>query len=375
HLAFEVDDMDEAHHVHERMDCIVHENKGMGIYFITDPDGCWIEIIPSSKIQLNDAFVIGIDVGGTATKLGVFTGSGELVGKHAFASIPVLTKEAFTPIAEQLAIILRASSVSASQVVGVGLAVPGPVTPENEFVVCPNLDLDLHAYKSFLEAEFPKAAVAVINDANAAALGDQWQGSASKSACENFVLVTLGTGIGAGIISRGELLTSSAGAVGEIGHLCVEPVDGIPCGCGRSGCLEQYASAHALTRMARDSMQADSGATEKCGADELIARFPDAKAVFDAAAAGDKVACHAVSRFADRLAFGFAQIGCVLDPAMIVLGGGLSAASSVFIDELRARYQIHVFSACRSTEIVASELGNDCGIYGAAAHALKTVER
>ncbi|MEG0375541.1 MAG: ROK family protein, partial [Raoultibacter sp.] len=226
HLAFEVDDMDEAHHVHERMDCIVHENKGMGIYFITDPDGCWIEIIPSSKIQLNDAFVIGIDVGGTATKLGVFTGSGELVGKHAFASIPVLTKEAFTPIAEQLAIILRASSVSASQVVGVGLAVPGPVTPENEFVVCPNLDLDLHAYKSFLEAEFPKAAVAVINDANAAALGDQWQGSASKSACENFVLVTLGTGIGAGIISRGELLTSSAGAVGEIGHLCVEPVDG-----------------------------------------------------------------------------------------------------------------------------------------------------
>lgn len=336
--------------------------------------------VASPDAQPRATFVVGIDVGGTTTKFGIFARSGELINKYSFVSTPVLADGTFVHLTEQFTAALAANSVAPSQVIAVGLAVPGPAASENDFVVCPNLDLDLRAYKSFLNAEFPKASIAVINDADAAVLGDSWQGSASKRACENFILVTLGTGLGTGIILRGELLTSGKGAVGEIGHLCVEPTDGIACGCGRSGCLEQYVSSRALVRMAREFAQADIEAQgglageNTIGQTNIAAKYADAQAVFAAATDGDKAALKAVNRFADKLAFGLSQIGCMIDPEMIVLGGGMAASSDVYMGELKTRYKAYAFDACRSTEIVASELGNDCGIYGAALRALEKVD-
>ncbi|WP_218971887.1 ROK family protein [Raoultibacter phocaeensis] len=303
--------------------------------------------------------VLGIDVGGTSTKIGVFTEDGKLVARSTFATAPVRADGSSAKLAEAYQMMLARNGVAAERICAIGLAVPGMVAAEESLKLCPNVDLDLRAYKAFLRAEFPRATIHVINDADAAVLGDQWAGSAREFGASTFALLTLGTGVGAGVVVNGKLVTGSNGAVGEIGHLCVEPGSDIVCGCGRTGCLEQFASSRALVRMAGEF------ASDGCGG------YESAKDVFDAAAAGDKAAKAAVERFADRLAFGLSQVACLVDPDLFVLGGGMAASADVYLETIRECYKRYALEVCRKTPIVASTLGNDCGMYGAAYRAIR----
>lgn len=310
-------------------------------------------------VETDDDLVLGIDVGGTSTKVGVFTEGGVLLSRHAFASVPVRADGSYAKLSEGYGAMLSRVGIDANRIVSIGLAVPGTVAAEDSLKLCPNIDLDLRAYKSFLHAEFGRATVCVLNDADAAVLGDMWKGSAGERGVKTFALLTLGTGVGAGIVVNGKLVSGNNGAVGEIGHLCVDPGSDLVCGCGRAGCLEQFASAGALVRMAGEYSSDGQGG------------YADAKEVFVAADAGDKAAKAAIERFADRLAFGLSQIACLLDPELFVIGGGLSVSADSFIDIVRERYKRYALDVCRSTPIVASALGNDCGMYGAAYRAIK----
>lgn len=331
----------------------------------------------------DDPVVLGVDVGGTHTKMAAFDFDGELLGAHAFDSQRVLAAGSQGSIAHEAEAALVRAGVEAGQVAAVGLAIPGSVSEGGSLELCPNIDLDLEACTSLLRARFPQARLAVLNDADAAVLGDCWRGSASEHAGGNVALVTLGTGVGAGFVFRGVLYGSAHGAAGEVGHLCVDPREQEPCSCGRAGCLEQYASAKGLVHTARREHAARRELASRTAASpslEDAARaaaeaFPDARAVLDAAARRDPSACAALERFSEALGFGLSQIACVVDPDVLVLGGGLSERADLFLGAVRARYRACALPPCRNTPIVVSKLGNACGMYGAASRALDLLAR
>lgn len=321
--------------------------------------------------ECTERYVLGIDVGGTHTKAGVFDLAGSRVASHAFGSQSVLADGSHVRLSREMRALLDQAGIDGRSVVGVGLAVPGAVAAEESLTLCPHIDLDLRSYKSLLLELFPRARVAVLNDADAAVLGDRWRGTSHDRQCENVALVTLGTGVGAGVVVRGRLLSGVHGAAGEVGHLCVNPSEEERCSCGKAGCLEQYASATGLVRHARAALLA---AGDVASSDRAADVFPDARAVLDAVERRDPHARAAFERFSDALGFGLAQMACFADPDVFVLGGGLSERADLFIDAVRSRYRSCAVSACRDTPVVASSLGNECGVYGAAYRALQTLK-
>lgn len=321
--------------------------------------------------ECTERYVLGIDVGGTHTKAGVFDLAGSRVASHAFGSQSVLADGSHVRLSREMRALLDQAGIDGRSVVGVGLAVPGAVAAEESLTLCPHIDLDLRSYKSLLLELFPRARVAVLNDADAAVLGDRWRGTSHDRQCENVALVTLGTGVGAGVVVRGRLLSGVHGAAGEVGHLCVNPSEEERCSCGKAGCLEQYASATGLVRHARAALLA---AGYVASSDQAADVFPDARAVLDAVERRDPHARAALDRFSDALGFGLAQMACFADPDVFVLGGGLSERADLFIDAVRSRYRSCAVSACRDTPVVASSLGNECGVYGAAYRALQTLK-
>ena len=201
--------------------------------------------------------------------------------------------------------------------------------------------------------------VKVGNDANVAALGENWMGSGKGY--NSIVMVTLGTGIGGGIIIDGNILTGANGAAGEIGHIVVNEQEIEACNCGHYGCIEQYASATGIVRMAKRAL---AGTSE----DSKLRTFGEAvsaKDVFDCARAGDKVACDVVDQVCGMLGATLAKIGCVVNPDAFIIGGGVSRAGQILIDALQEPFKAQVFHACKDTPIVLATLGNDAGIYGA----------
>lgn len=321
--------------------------------------------------ECTERYVLGIDVGGTHTKAGVFDLAGSRVASHAFGSQSVLADGSHVRLSREMRALLDQAGIDGRSVVGVGLAVPGAVAAEESLTLCPHIDLDLRSYKSLLLELFPRARVAVLNDADAAVLGDRWRGTSHDRQCENVALVTLGTGVGAGVVVRGRLLSGVHGAAGEVGHLCVNPSEEERCSCGKAGCLEQYASATGLVRHARAALLA---ADDVASPDQAVDVFPDARAVLDAVERRDPHARAALDRFSDALGFGLAQMACFADPDVFVLGGGLSERADLFIDAVRSRYRSCAVSACRDSPVVASSLGNECGVYGAAYRALQTLK-
>lgn len=322
--------------------------------------------IPEASRQ-NESYVFGIDIGGTNTKVGIFTEEGTLLAKHSFPTRPVRADDSHAHLFEEFQVVLDRSGVSASAVHAIGLAVPGMIAKEDSNHVLPNVDLDIRAYKEFLRSLFNSAEIAVINDASAALLGDVWQGSTAEEGIKDLVFVTLGTGVGSGIIAGGKLITGAHGAAGEVGHICVEPKEGRSCNCGKTGCLEKYASATGLIQTAREIYE-EQQAVQVCAPAEDV--YPDGKAVFDASMAGDLVAIEAVDRFSRSLALGLSQMASMFDPAYFIIGGGLAGSSEAFLDKLRVYYRDCALVVCRDTPLIVSKLGNDCGIYGAAYYAL-----
>ena len=250
------------------------------------------------------------------------------------------------------------AGISKDDVEGVGIGVPGPV--KNDSIVCQCVNL---GWGTFDVAETLSGKIGlpvkVGNDANVAALGEMWKGGGQG--CKNGVMVTLGTGVGGGVIINGSIIGGVHGAGGEIGHMKVSDTETDVCGCGKCGCLEQYASATGIVRLAKKRLAADDTATTLRDLPEVTA-----KDIFDAAKAGDSVSLELIETLGTILGGALAAIACVADPEMFVLGGGVSKAGQILLDVVQKHFKDRVFRACEDTKFVLASLGNDAGMYGCA---------
>ncbi len=303
-------------------------------------------------------FCYGVDIGGTTVKIGLFTTEGDVVEKWEIETRTENGGEAILPdIAESLLNKLAERGIDKSEIVGVGAGVPAPVNEQGIVQQTANLGWGYKEVKRELE-ELTGLNVKVGNDANVAALGEMWRGGGVGH--KNLVMVTLGTGVGGGIIINGQVVVGTNGAGGEIGHLKMNYDETESCGCGGKGCLEQYASATGIVRLAKKAL-ADS--TEET---MLDAETVSAKAVFDAVKEGDAVAIKIAKEFGKYLGRGLVNIAALVDPSVFVIGGGVSKAGEVLLDFVHGPYMEAAFFANKNVQFVLAQLGNDAGIYGAA---------
>ena len=303
-------------------------------------------------------YVFGVDIGGTTVKLGFFDTEGNILEKWEIPTRKDLGGKYILPdIAESITDKLMEKGITKEEVVGVGVGVPGPVDADGVVFKAVNLGWDIFSVSNTL-GDLINLPVKAGNDANVAALGEMWKGGGKGH--DDLVAVTLGTGVGGGIIVQGKLLAGATGAGGEIGHIHVEDNEEDRCGCGKKGCLEQYGSATGIVRIANRVLAAtDEASVLREG--ELTA-----KAVCDAAKAKDAVAIKVMEQFGAYLGRGLAAIACVVNPEVFVIGGGVSKAGEMLFDYIRPYYEKYVFHGSKNTKFALATLGNDAGIVGAA---------
>lgn len=304
-------------------------------------------------------YCFGIDVGGTTVKCGLFQIDGTLVEKW---EIPTRTEDKgeniLPDVAETILSKMSEKAIDKKDVAGVGIGIPGPINSDG--VVC--CAVNLHwGYKEVAKelGGLTGLPAKAGNDANVAALGEAWKGAAAGA--RNVILVTLGTGVGGGIIVEGRIVAGHHGAGGEIGHanICHEETES--CNCGNQGCLEQYASATGIVRLAKKALASSQ--------EESVLRNKEvleAKDVLDAFKAGDSLACRVMDEVGEKLGGALAVFATVVDPEAIVIGGGVSKAGQPLIDCIQKHYKKYAFSLCKDVPMAIASLGNDAGIYGAA---------
>lgn len=303
--------------------------------------------------------VFGVDVGGTTVKMGLFDIQGNVLDKWEIPTRTENNGEKILPdIANSILAKMKEKRISKKEVTGVGIGVPGPVDSDGIVHVAVNLGWGYMNVAEKLSTLCGLPAKAG-NDANVAALGEMWKGGGQGH--KSLVAVTLGTGIGGGVIVDGKLVTGFNGAGGEIGHLHIVDDEPDVCGCGNRGCLEQYGSANGIVRLAMRTLVSTDKASTLRNRTEL-----SAKAVFDAVKEGDEVAISVANQFGEILGKGLAVIGSVLNPEVFVIGGGVSKAGDILFQYIKPAYNKYVFSGSRESEFVLATLGNDAGIYGAA---------
>ena len=307
--------------------------------------------------------VLGIDIGGTSIKAGLFTPEGKLVEVKKIPTGAIDDEKAFAEVCEGLSSLVVGAGFLPDDVSAVGLDIPGPVDDSGRVGMLPNIRLDPDGLKTAIKHEFGNAALAFVNDANAAALGELWQGSARD--LSSFVMVTLGTGVGGGVVTGGKLVSGAFGAGGEIGHITVNAGETRVCGCGRRGCLEQYASATGIVWLYQQACKADGGEHPK------PEHATDTITVFDACRDGDACAERAIDQMCDTLGLALAQISCVIDPAAYLIGGGVAGGFDLFAERLAASFRSHCLSTSASARILPCSLGNQAGMYGVAYAALQ----
>lgn len=251
---------------------------------------------------------------------------------------------------------LAQEGISKDDVQGVGIGVPGPVTSDGVVNRCVNLGWGVKNVQEELSS-LTGLKVKVGNDANVAALGEMWQGAAKGS--KDVIVVTLGTGVGGGIIVDGKIVAGATGAGGEIGHITVNEAEIEPCNCGQYGCLEQYASATGIVRMAKRKLAKSDEATSIRNMEDI-----SAKIIFDEAKAGDEIAKGLVDELGKILGSALSNIACVVNPEVVVIGGGVSKAGTILTDVIKKYFVETSFLACKDAKFVLAELGNDAGIYG-----------
>lgn len=307
--------------------------------------------------------VLGIDVGGTSIKVGLFTPEGELLEERKVPTPALVSPEAYEVVTEAIAKMLSAHDATTEDVVACGLDIPGPVADDGTVGLLANIELDPEGLVGAMNDVLPNATIAFVNDANAAALGEMWAGVAQG--VSSYVLIALGTGVGAGVVVNGRLVAGAFGSGGEIGHMTVNYDEELVCGCGRRGCLEQYASAKGIVRLYLE-------ACERRGVKPVeVEHATDTLSVFRALASGDECAKLAVDEMCDYLARVMAQVSCVIDPAMFLIGGGVAGAFATFAPELRERFRSYALATCRDARIEAAGLGNQAAMYGCAYEALR----
>lgn len=298
-----------------------------------------------------EPYAFGIDIGGTAVKIGLFQTDGTLLEKW---QLPTRTEEKGAHVLpdalDSIRAVMARRSILWNEVEGIGMGVPGPVNDEGTVFRCVNLGWDVFSVpEKMRELEPCLHRVKVSNDVNAAALGELWRGGAKGY--HSAFLVTLGTGIGGGLVLNDRIVNGANGGAGEIGHFCVDPSEPERCSCGGYGCLEQYASARGLLRCARKIMPS-------------APKNMSAKTVCDMAREGDRVALSLLDQLGRKLGWTLTAVAGSIDPEVFVIGGGLSHAGSILLDRIESEYRKFAFHAFQDTGFVLAELGNDAGIYG-----------
>ena len=307
----------------------------------------------------------GVDLGGTTVKIAYFDEQGTMLTKW---EIPTVTvgggKQILPDIAASIRQYIQQKTIDPADIIGVGIGVPGPVNSKGVVNKCVNLGWGVFNIAEELSAlvGFP---VKAGNDANVAALGEFWKGGGQG--CDNMIFVTLGTGVGGGIVVEGHLLHGAHGAGGEIGHLVLNREETAVCGCGKTGCVEQYCSATGIVRMGKKALENYEGMS-------ALSRFPEltCKDIFDCGKAGDELALQVLDQYYAYLGEFLGNICNVVDPDAVVLGGGVSKAGQVLLDGTRPYFDKAVFHAASGARFALASLGNDAGAYGAFKLALDT---
>ncbi len=302
-------------------------------------------------------YVFGVDVGGTTVKMGLFSNEGELLEKW---EIPTDKREKGKNILNDIAASIESKinekGLDRSGIAGIGMGLPGPVTDDGIVRRCVNLGWgEINAEKEL--SKLTGLTVKSGNDANVAALGELWQGAGAGY--KSIIMITLGTGVGGGIIIDGKIVYGSHGSGGEIGHFPSADDETEPCGCGNFGCLEQYASATGVVRLA-------GGLLRKGRKSVLKEEGLTAKAVFDAAKEGDETALEVLDMFGERLGKALAAGAIFVDPQAFIFGGGVSNAGSIVTDTVKKYYEKYAFHSVKGTDFRLARLGSDAGIYGGA---------
>ncbi len=305
---------------------------------------------------------IGIDVGGTTVKVGLFETDGTLLEKWEVKTRREENGKYILPdVAESIRGKLAELGLDLKKdIAGAGLGVPGPVLPDGSVEVCVNLGWHNVNPQRELGGLLEGIPVKSGNDANVAALGEMWQGGGKGYS--DIIMITLGTGVGGGVILNQKILDGRHGLGGEIGHIHVRDDEWEHCNCGGVGCLEQIASATGIAREARRKMAADER-------DSALRRFGDdvtAKDVLDAAKAGDALADEVVEVVARYLGLALGQAALIVDPEIFVIGGGVSKAGQFLVDRIFKYYDFFTPISQNKAKIGLATLGNDAGIYGAA---------
>ena len=303
-------------------------------------------------------YYIGIDVGGTSVKEGLFDEDGNLLAKASVPTPPIVDAAGFAAVTEAIDQVVAKAQIPRAFVAGIGLAVPCPIPASGDAKVKANIAINLPELRIAIQEHCPDAVVKYENDANAAAMGEAWLGSAKG--VQNVVMVTIGTGVGGGVIVNGKVIDGTHGAGGEIGHITVDRHETATCGCGKHGCLEQYSSATGVVRCMKKLL--DENPDTPC---TLRGTEFAAKDVFDAARNGDALAAREVDEMSDTLGMALANIASTVDPEAFLVGGGVARAGDVLFAPLNKHFQEYAFKSCRETPIKQASLGNDAGIYGA----------
>lgn len=304
-------------------------------------------------------YIFGIDIGGTSIKCGLFTSEGELLDKW---EIPTNRENHGANVPADIANAIKEKMaekfIEKENVLGVGMGIPGPVLDDGTVLQCPNLGWGRMNVAQTMN-DLTGLKIKAGNDANVAALGEMWKGGGRGY--DTMVMITLGTGVGGGIILDGNILCGTNGAAAEIGHMIVNPVEEDICGCGGHGHLEQYASATGIVRMAKKAIAAGCKETSLTSFENLTA-----KDIFDEAKKGDAVALDLVDTLGNYLALALSHVSASVDPQAYVIGGGVSRAGAILIDAIEKHYNNNIMKALQGKEFRLAELGNDAGIYGAA---------
>ena len=305
---------------------------------------------------------IGIDIGGTSVKIGLFESTGELIDKW---EVVTRSEDGGINILPDVAASIRSKVQEMGldlkrDIAGAGMGIPGPVLSDGYVEVCVNLGWHNANPQEELSKLLDGIPVKSGNDANVAALGEMWQGGGMG--CRDLVMVTLGTGVGGGVIIDQRIITGKHGLGGEIGHIHVRDEEKEHCNCGGQGCLEQVASATGIAREARRAM----AASDKPSALRQFGDEVTAKDVLDAAKAGDEMAAEVAETAARYLGLVFAQVALTVDPECFVVGGGVSKAGTYLTDLIDKYYKYYSPISDNKGIISLAKLGNDAGIYGAA---------
>lgn len=307
-------------------------------------------------------YCFGIDVGGTTVKLGLFSTAGKLLDKWEITTrTENFGENILSDICEAMEAKLAEKEISLDDIEGVGIGLPGPITNDGTVLQCVNLGWGTFNVEEKLSEMFRGIKVKAGNDANVAALGEAWQGGGKDY--DDIVMITLGTGVGGGVIINGKILTGYNGGAGEIGHMHVDDNETDSCNCGRKGCLEQFTSATGVVRLAKRLMNNTDKETKMREFGENIT----AKDVFDLAKEGDAGANEVVETMGTYLGTAMSHIAVVVNPQAFIIGGGVSKAGQFLIDAIKDKYRETCFAACGDAAVHLATLGNDAGMYGAAA--------